>query len=352
MKKQVFLILVLAIFAISFSTSYGQNAIQGFAPRPLTCVAAGPLAPIAGVPYDYSALLNPAAGSAYWYATTSTSFMAAGARVAGIEAASPGSVVAAATNYMNNALGATSPSTTNITWSSAGLFAATVASGADPKLFVVVEYTAPAAGCANNMKVYPITPINAFTVDITNVNAGVSSAYDALVEQCFDKIQSAVFTGGVIDYDFGTNILYFEVVAANFTGSFTPTFLLGGLGDTQTADIAWDVAVGGGYANSITTGTGNGTYAGSAVPTLLTNTSAGVSIYVKVTIHNDDFEGLLAEPITLAVDAVNFEGQIDVVNSDCSPVIVADFVDVATQNLNPRPTVTEGVPTIPFIPKK
>jgi hypothetical protein len=52
MKKQ-FCLLLIAVFAISFSNSYGQ-ALPGSAPRGTKCVDDA-LHPIAGKPYDYVA---------------------------------------------------------------------------------------------------------------------------------------------------------------------------------------------------------------------------------------------------------------------------------------------------------
>jgi zinc transporter ZupT len=141
--------------------------------------------------------------------------------------------------------------------------------------------------------------------------------------------------------------MYFEVIAANFTGFYTPSFQLSGLQGDQTADIDWGVTVGA-YGNNIATGAGNGIFAGTAVNTSLTNTSAGVSIYIRVTVHNNDFEGIAVTPITLAVDAVNSANQDDVLHNDCATLNPA-FADAAVQNLNARPIVTEVAPNV-FLP--
>lgn len=350
MKKQILLVLILAIFV--GTNQVMAQAVAGSLPRPISCTT-GPFNPIAGVPYDYSADVNPLTGNAYWYATTSTSFMAGGVRTA-VELASGGAVVANGVNYMTPAAVPANPTTTNITWTSGGLAAATVGAGDPPLLFVVVEYEAPATGCANNMKVYPIRPINAFTIDILNIEDAtlVSLAYDETDEQCTDGVQSADWfddgsPNGAIDYDFGLDTLYFEVIAANFTEEFTPSFRIAGLIGDQTADLDYGVTLGT-YGVNVTTGSGNGDYPGSLVTTTVTNTSTGVSIYVRLIIHNNDTEGLATIPITLSVDAVNGAGQDDVSDVDCTVVNPA-FADAATQNVNPRPTVTEVAPGV-FLP--
>lgn len=353
MKKQLFFILVLALFA--GANQVFSQAIGGSTPQPVNCPnnAANP---IAGVPYDYSAIINPALGSAYWYATTSTNFMVGGARPAGIELPAGGAVVSAATNYMDNVIGDPSPTTTNITWTSGGLAANTpVNAAAPPTLFVVVQYAAPAAGCANNLKVYPIRPVNAFVVDIKNmtpVAVPVPQPYGTVVEQCFPPVQSATYNAainppdGSVVYDFGTSVMYFEVVAANFTGSYTPTLRLSGLQGNQTADIDWGVAIGT-YGTNIGALVGNGDYPVGAVNTALTNTQSGVSIYVRVTVHNNNFEGIAQLPIGLAVDAVNSAGQDDVDNATC--IVNTAFADAITQNLNARPTINQVAPNT-FLP--
>lgn len=341
MKKQ--LLLTAFLLLTGLTVTFGQ-AVQGSAPRPLTCTT-GPWSPIAGVPYDYSADVSPLNGNAFWYATTSTTFVTAGARTATVETAG-GAVVAAATNYATPAAVNSNPTTTNITWTSGGLAAATVLSTEAPKLFVVVEYSG--AACAGNMKVYPIRPINAFTVDIRNIEDASKTplAYDATEDQCVDKIQSATWVAapapnGSIDYDFGHDTLYYEVIAANFTGSFTPSFRLSGLIGDQTADIAYGTSIGT-YGTSVTTGTGNGDYTGSVVTTSLTNTSNGVSIYVRVIIHNNDTELTVSNTVTLAVDAVNASGQPDVLHTDCTENAV--YADAASQTVNPRPAITPVAP--------
>jgi hypothetical protein len=353
MKKLIFLFMFLAFLA-GTNQIYAQ-ATPGSLPRPLSCTT-DPWNPIAGVPYNYSADVNPLTGEAYWYATESTTFMTGGVRVATEEAVG-GVDVAAATNYMAAAPVNSNPTTTSITWTSQGLADNTVLATDPPKLFVVVEYEAPVTGCANNMKVYPIRPINAFTVDIMNIEDAtkVPLGYDVTDEQCIAGVVSAQWTAnpvpnGSIDYDFGADTLYFEVIAANFTDSYTPSFQISGLltvaPSDQTADIDWGYVIGT-YNHNVVTGAGNGNWIDDEdVLTNETNTSGGVSIYVRVIVHNNDTEGLAQIPITLAVDAVNSAGQPDVAtNCTANPA----FADAALQNVNPRPTVTPVAPGV-FLP--
>jgi len=100
----------------------------------------------------------------------------------------------------------------------------------------------------------------------------------------------------------------------------------------------------------------SGTQSTTQVLTNETNTSNGVSIYVRVTITNTTYEGLANEDITLTVDGVNAIGDWDIENNTladagplCNPTTGADGMDAATQTLTPRPDVQPDSPT-PMIP--
>jgi len=345
MKKQI-LILIVALFAISFSTAFGQAVNNPtISPTPLTCPTNDPLNPIAGRPYDYSATINPANGTTYWYATKSTTFTNAGARVATEIPADGVAILAGASIYMTSAANATTPTSTQVTWTSEGLAGVTAAN----PLFMVVEYAGPT--CSNNMKVMKIVPKVAFTVDITNLDHtnAATLPYGTAENQCYSDVAGSSYdlANDNITIDYGTNVLYYEVIAANFTGSYAPTFQLTGLQGTQTADIDWDY-VKNTYANNlVTAGTGTITTPAATVSTSATNTSNGVSIYVRVTVHNNGYEGLSTDAIDLAVDAVDASLNQDV-EPDCTTILA--YGDVASQSLNARPTIAPGTPMLPQKP--
>ena len=206
---------------------------------------------------------------------------------------------------------------------------------------MVLEYKGPT--CSNNMKVYQIIPKNAFTVDILNIksNGLTPLAYGTTDTQCYADIASAKFVAPNMVYDYGVNKMYFEVVAANFTGSFTPSFKLSGLKTGQAALVEWTVdktfasgLTALGSAQNAATGTPLN-FAGTAVNTTVANTTAGVSIYVRVTISNGLYEGLSDDNITMAVEAVNAVGESDIDNATCAAP-ASTFEDTATQTLNMR----------------
>jgi hypothetical protein len=335
------------------TTAFGQ-AIKGSDPLPVTCTN-DPLHPIAGKPYDYSAILNPTGGTSFWYATKSTTFVTAGVRSATVIPADGVAILAGATNYGINGTNATSPTKTNLTWTSAGL------KGVDATnpMFMVLEYAGPGTpSCANNLKVYQILPKNAFTVDILNIksNGLTPLAFGATDAQCYADIASAKYdvpTSKMV-YDYGVNKLYFEVIAANFTGSFTPSFKLSGLKTGQSALVEYTVdktfasgLTALGAAQNATTGTPL-SFAGAVVNTTLPNTNLGVSVYVRVTVTNGLYEGLSDDAVVMAVEAVNDAGDADIDNATClAPA--ATYEDTATQTLNMRPTVTPDAATGAFV---
>ncbi len=342
MKKQFF---ILAIVLFSTSMVFGQMK-KGSDPLPLSCTP-GPLTPMAGVPYDYAATVVPANGNFTWWATKDFNFITTTAGVAANNLSTKLNVgaelIAASANY-GIAGGPTNASTVNITWGDAVLTGTTDAS----PTFVVVQNDATGTNCANNLKVYQIKPINGFTVDIKNMDQTKAPlAYAAPYSFCVSNIAGARYSGGAIITDYGTNVMYFEVVAANFTGGYTPSFKISGLqtGQSITAlDLYTDAAM---ATPAIGTTLTAGVYSPSAAITVdpsVTNTSTGVSLYVKLTIANGTYETLVDEPVTLAVNGTNAAGGKDVVNTDCA--IQTDFEDTSTQTLTARPTVTAVAPGV------
>ena len=177
MKQLILLVLLTGMVATS-AFALGPDATTGSAPRPISCTD-DPLHPIAGKPYDYTAILAPAAGTTYWYATKSTTFVSTtggiASRVATEILTSATTILSTATNYRTPGASATSPTKTNVTWASE------VLKGVDATnpLFMVLEYKGPT--CSNNMKVYQILPKNAFTVDILNLKTQIKRLW--LTEQ-------------------------------------------------------------------------------------------------------------------------------------------------------------------------
>jgi len=323
MKKQILIQLIMAMFAVVITNTAIGQAIHHTAPIALTCTS-GPLNPIAGNPYNYGVSVTPTGGDFQWWATTDQGFIAAGANNSSTKLTTvSGALLGTSASY-----GVTSKTTSvDITWSS-GTLAAAVAT----PTFVVAQYDAT---CANNLKVYKITPTNGFTVDILNLDATTKAplAYGTPFSTCVSPIQSAKYVAGAIVTDYGTNVLYYEVVAANFTGSWVPAFTLPtSLPAGMTATVVWD------YDGTFT-GVTHAANSSDPVLTSETNTSNGVSIFVRVTIQNGAHEGLADFAYPLYVNGTDAASLSDVPNTNCT-LAPSAIDDLATQTLLARPTVT------------
>ena len=252
MKKLIFIIMMLALM-VSSNLVLGQTAVHNSWPMPISC-ANDPLHPIAGKPYTYNVDVTPTGGDFQWWATKDYNFIVDGANNIGTAlTVAPGELIATSANY-----GTTDVyDTVSITWSSEIL--ANTDTLTNPT-FVAVQYDAPASGCANNLKVYSIMPVTAFTVDILNLDAlGDTLAYGLPLDTCTSDIDSAIFILATrsIKYNFGDNQLLFEVVLANFTDSAYVSFDIAGLAPPpydQTVDLAWGYTIVTAGANTLGTG--------------------------------------------------------------------------------------------------
>lgn len=357
--KKLFFILILAVFA-SVTAAWGQSATHNSDPQATTCTD-DPLHPIAGKPYTYEVSTTPSGGQYTWWATTNPVFIQSTAATptvitmnnSGAGVLTVGGGLLSATSNYNTANA--SPSV-GIVWSSQTLANTTYLTA---PTFVAVHYTPPAGtNCADNIKVYELDPRNAFIVDIKNLDATTKAtmAYGATESQCVHDVTVARYTGNhQVEYMYGYQELYFEVVAANFTGSWMPTFQFPALAGDQTMTAEWSYTTDfTGTTYPINVGTG----ATTSVTTNASDTSNGVSIYVKVTIINNHYETLAQQSLTFAVDGRNEAGELDVPNATCVEPAAPDFIDTAIQTIEPRPTVngvTTGTgstpPNVTLIPK-
>ena len=374
MKKQLLMILV-ALFAICYSTIYGQTVTCPI-PRAVdvTCLPSDAMHPVAGRPYDYTVVVpTPVGTKEYtWFVTQDPNFMAAGVLTANRESPIPSLHVAATGTGYNNPL--TGAPTLSITWKS---FVN------DPLLpvFVVIHVKNTAstsdACVTNNVKVFKILPVNAFTLDIANVNAaGVAQGYETPIDRCIHNVVTATYDAtapeGVI-YDFGIDYLYYVVTAANFSTSWRPSVQLTGV-DAQEAITAveWARPTDFAFATPHAMILAGITYT-STDDVLVIDPSgfvgaAGECILIRVTIDHTSagkqYQGLTDETITLAVDGitgltltppipdVHYSSTQPVANSNCG---LADgfLFDKAQQTLKPRPDITApAMPAPGLLPVK
>ncbi len=304
MKTKIFTLGLAFTLGLGSSVMAQTNtaSVAGSAPK---ADFAGPndaLNPIPGKNYTYSVnVTNFATGTStiHWIATQNTNLIDAFSGNGVIANDNSSLIVNTNTKYNDNTLKTAATNTVDIKWNSKILSAAKTKS-----LLVATKVE----DCSNNIKVYDIKPTNGFMVDIKNVENATYAplAYDATDNQCYDKVASATWDGTKMIYDYGTNVLYYEVVATYFSDEWVPTFNLTGLKGNQTATLEWSY-------NKYTGAAATSDYAAAAIaegadlttaPVKVassTNTATGVSIYVKVTVKNNAYEGLTDDDIKLAV---------------------------------------------------
>ena len=399
MKKQILFLsfLVLAVLA-GVTNSYGQ-----LAPRTINCLPSDALHPVAGTEYTYQIDVpaTPVPGTDWeagslkylWFvtqldlgaATPDDYFIDTNGDLRAADDTGNGTgtfIATASSGDYNNAT--TADNVLQLTWKS-------FTYDANKPVFVVIyvqgtttsSLTGNAALCTTeNMKVFKIEPINAFTLDIDNLQADATqhtpTTYGDLYEQCVSDIVSARWGGTGVVYDYGVNYLYYEVVAANWSNSWNPSVQLTGINPLETITVEWseDNDFSAGVHPMTTTDTH------TAVGDVLTYTSAdnvipdagatgtvgasGENIYIRVTLDHsvsgkESYQGLEDQNIVLAVDgqtgwdAVNSVWTTGDVHWDnagsaptCDPLVVDNFDnDKASQDLKARPTIINSSTSMP-----
>lgn len=333
------------------STAFAQNTTAKKNSEPKEAFdAAGTLTnalkPIAGKKYTYglTAAGYLTGSTIHWIATQEQNLLDAFAGTGIIATDNTSLIVSASTEY-NNSKTVTAPANTvDIKWSSKIM---TSVSTTNP-LFVAAKVE----DCSNNIKVFNIQPVNGFIVDIKNIENETFGAlnYDATDNQCYAKVASAKWDGSQMVYDYGQNVLYYEVVAANFSDEWVPTFQIEGLKAGQTATLEWSYNP---YTSEKATTID---YAANAISSTLTTnavkvetgttTSYGVSIFVKVTVKNNNYEGTSDDDIILSVTGtVNDGAQKDQLATGGD----SSFADNnSTQSFTKRPTLTAKDTAVPF----
>ena len=370
MKKQILFLAFFILAALaSITDSYGQmtgSTITPYLNGTCTGTNDSPLNPRPGKAYDYGVTIgNGVTGvtNYYWWATKNPQFVDG--------TTSPTSPLTASMLTVGNGLLNTSSGyaqtsggtqTISITWSPQ-LLANTLWQGpASTTIFPSPTFVAVMAqgACSNNIQVYEINPQPAFTVDISNIAAGAATAagYGNTISSCVSQVVSAVYnsTSNEIDMDYGKNTLYFEVISANFVGSWTPTITIAGLNTAETASVtiydSWTAAQAGGAGLQTLNYTGDGLQVGTVPLTAagtVTNTTSGVSAWLAVTVDHNTYENILgARPITVSIGGMDTQGNFDLL-ANCNATTNVDTDDFATQDITPRPDIddTIGDPVTP-----
>jgi hypothetical protein len=359
MKKQI-LILIIALFALGLTNAVAQVVLT---PTPLgDCIDLDdPLNVVPGQEYTYKVNVPtpPGPHTYHWFVTQDTEFIEnGGGIIAAIEPNDGSSPVLASGQVHYNTQ--SSIDSINLEWYSFIL---------DPGEYVFVGiFVEDVNGCSNNLKVYRIRPVHAFTLDLANVNFVGNTLGGDDFAQCVSDIESAIFDpnfgadGGIV-YDFGENTLYYVVAAAYFSTSYRLQAIFNGLADAtpsgtlgQTAMIYWDYTLAGLTANpngqAITNGAtitvGNVNALDSPVG------AAGEMIFIKIVISNNHYELTTDTDYSFAVDGVLYDsGGILLNPAQYGDIHYANCVvdgfdnDVVNQVITARPTINSVSPVPP-----
>jgi hypothetical protein len=372
MKKQILFVAMFTLVLIFGNSikSFGQLLPSPYTPAsnpiPLVNCVGTPQQPKAGVNYTYTLNNTTADATGYrFWATKDPNFVAlVGANTETNQTDSlHRNYSTELFGYSASYLGQTLTNSVDIIWGPDLLSRTDYQQGhigagtlAAPTSTFVVGW---AENCADNIKVWEIDPSPSFTVDIKVIDDATKLPLpyaDVTGSQCVDDVRAAKYNAATfeVDYNFGWDTLYYEVVASNFVTSWVPTFFLTGLGDAaiQEARIdwasTWSNARTGTFIEGadITGGTVTGT---TALTSVNPNTSAGVSLFVRVLISNNNYETLAAQSIGLSVageDAVGFDIDDDALCTVPADAATAADDDETTRTITPRPTIVEGTPTI------
>jgi hypothetical protein len=370
MKKQILFLTLFVAAILGGMNAYGQvdlTAAPGACLTPVelgACATGAPLTPIAGTPYTYTVNVanlaslpnsGTAAANITWVVTKSQTFIDNTGFVATPDANDGTESIAVigaagASHNVSTPVDASGNSSIQITWN-----AFTV--DATNPVFLVAYATDEGGVCSSdNMDVWVIEPIHAFTLDIANLDID-GGAQGANYATCVAPVASAVWNNSQVEFDYGINYQFFQVNAANFVGSWQPSFTVSGnafTGSRVATAVDWSVD-GTGSWNAMTTADNGATWTTTGnVPARDASGAVGTTgecIVVRVTLANNQDETVAAESVTLAVNGTmedpaspgsyantNYD---DIVNTDCT---FAEFEDASTQVLDPRPDVLEVAP--------
>ena len=305
----------------------------------------GPLNPVAGFPYTYTATIQGAGydgtGTYTWYVTSKPDLFDATGKItnnSGIIIATGGGA------YDADKTGSVAKDLT-IEWTSQAIL-----NGITSPYYLVVKYSQTNVTCAaSNLKVWQIQPINKFLLAINTFSGTVGQ--DGIY--CAADVTSAIVTPGAsptVAYIYGVNTLYAEITASNYGGDWTPSFNIQNLDGAQTiASVTW--ATDAAFTTSHTT---------NLVGNIATSTDKATAtydgsskIYVKFVINNNSFENLNGQTnLIIGVDGTIAAGA-STLNDVISATVCTDevaFGKTVVETIKNRPTVSDTA-TPAFITK-
>lgn len=329
------------------TSAYAQTEIDYLGDAPsacpttaisLSCTDDG-LNPTPGKTYEYSVDV-PTDATINWFVTTDVNVLTAEGTLTTTIDGNPGTyVLSAGTKTGNGDADYNSDTNTGtvleVAWNYFDGTTTTV---------LLVAYVEDAAGCTDNIEVWKIEPIHKFALDIIALNDDGTDGTDG--SECVSPIQEATYSSGVLSVDYGTNYVYFQVRAANFVGSWMPTFVTtnSSVGTSVVGDPEWAYP-----ADAQTTGAWNA--ASVAVQASGGATAAvddvGECIIVRIPVDHGTNEFATANgTVALDVSGNMYNGtdydSLEDVASDCTE----GDTDEATYTITPRPNVTNETPAV------
>ncbi len=344
MKKQLFLIVLLAFFA-------GITSVNA------QCVVGNGFSPSAGNTYMYRVAIAPGmgydtlAGTFDWYVTQNVNLL------------DPGIIPATNVNFTVEP-GGSSYNASGATENKLALKWTTAANG--QTFYLVLKYTGNnttvTPSCqAENIRVWQIKPNNTTNFLLAVYGADGNGNIFPNAYQCAEPIASAIVTPGTtptVTYTYGTNTLLYRVVAKGTLGSWTPSIqipALAALNGQKYAEVQWsnDMTGATGWTNFDLPTSPFGTSAGgqysSAITASISDSANGTPILVKVSIVNTRYQTLADMPVQIGIDGMLPSGLSDIWGTGFSPNLECDqaspFAKTATYTIKARPTINAAIGT-------
>lgn len=344
MRKSI----LLTVFAVFWAmAAFGQTTDANPTPLQQTGCNEDENFPAVGVPHEYEVQIS---GSTYtgdgnfkWYVTQN----------AGNLLTETGAI-AGTNNYFDvdsgaglSAYNATTGTTEKIglTWKSGALL------NTNLKYFLVVKYSDDTGGCASNMKVMKIEPLNQFKLNIDPVKDVAGTAFGSSASVCAADVDGASYDASTnsITYTYGENTLYYKVKASGFAGKWKPQISLPALsttGDQKYVSAQWSSDNGGTWHNFTTLAADGSAQTLTStdlatIPTVASGSTPSATYIYKVVIDNEKYETLADQTLNIGTDGTYGGTNNDQLNDktdDCS-ADESTFGDNDDYTIKARPTI-------------
>lgn len=360
MKKQFLFLSVFILAFIAGTSAFAQELV----PRDFTCdVSEGPLNPSLGKTYTYSVTVPNSAefigtnGLQFrWFVTQEDNIVTDGDFTTNIidpTAVDPDITIASGTYNLLDA-----SNSIQIIWNAS-------ATAADPFFLVITAAGENQICTPNNTKVYKISPVNMFTLDVANVETITGSAvlgtYETDYEDCISDIQTISWPGSTdvehATYDYGADTLYFAVVGANFSTSYDATVnITNSVDQNLITSVAWSPTLTGTYTDMTASDADTWT---ATIPVqdadgTVDYSDNGETNFIRVILDYTTatmfWEGLADQTVHFEIDGVTAAGDPDVHYTTWTPVDAVAYTgdcaspdgfenDIANQIIHQRPAV-------------